>query len=285
MEIKRICVVGAGTMGHGIAQVAATSGYRVVLQDTEERFVQRGIEAIQTSLARVAKAGRIPQAEVPAILGRLSTATDLEAAAREADLVIEAVTELMNVKQDVFRRLDAACRPEVILASNTSQLSITAIASVTKRPAKVVGMHWFNPAQVMRLVEIVRGIETSDETIKVIEDISAKFGKETVVCRDSQGFITSRAIAAFMNECTRILEEGIATKEDIDKAIKLGFNHPMGPFELADLTGLDVNVHASSALCEVLGERFRPPQLLRQMVAAGRFGRKTGKGYYDYTKK
>lgn len=284
-DIRRICVVGAGTMGHGIAQVAATSGYQVVMHDVEDRFLRRGMENIRTGLARAIKAGRIGEGDSQALLGRINTTVDLNVAAKNADLVIEAVPELLDLKRDVFRRLDAICRPEVILATNTSQLSISAIASATQRPDRVVGMHWFNPPQVMKLIEIVRGIETSEETVNTITRISATLGKETVVCRDSQGFITSRAIGAFMNECARILEEGIATKEDIDKAIRLGFNHPMGPFELADMVGVDVMFHSSLSLSEVIGERFRPPQLVRQMVAAGRLGRKTGKGYYDYTGK
>ncbi len=283
-DIKRVLVVGAGTMGHGITQVAATSGLDVVMQDIEDRFVARGKENIQANLARGVKAGRMQEEDARAILGRVSTTTDLEAAAATADLVIEAVPEILNLKQDVFRRLDEACGPEIVLASNTSQLSITAIASAAKHPERGVGMHWFNPAPVMKLIEVVRGLETSSEALELILDVSKKLGKETVVCRDSQGFITSRAMGALMNECARILEEGVATKEDIDKAMKLGFNHPMGPFELTDLVGLDVLYHANTSLSEVFGDRFLPPQIMRQMFIAKRLGRKTGRGFYDYGK-
>lgn len=285
MNIDNITVIGAGIMGNGIAQVTAQNGFNTVLYDLEDRFIQRGLDAINATLQRLMKSGKIAQSDADATLKRIRTTTDLREASKDADIVIEAVPEDLDLKKSVFKQLDELCKPHTILGSNTSQFSITAIASATQRPEKVIGTHWFNPPVMMRLIEIVRGLETSDETLAAAQDLAAKLGKETVVCRDVQGFIVTRATLAIRNECYRMLEEGVATKEDIDKAVKLGLNHPMGPFELGDFVGHDTTIKALEALERAFGDRFRPTQTFRNLVAAGRLGRKTGKGWYDYTKK
>jgi 3-hydroxybutyryl-CoA dehydrogenase len=283
MEFQRIAVIGAGTMGNGIAQIAAMNGIEVGLRDVNDAAIQRGLDTIRTSLSRFIKAQKLSQAEADAAFARIHPTTDLAAAVRGAQVVIEAVPELLDLKREVFQQLDALAAPEVVLATNTSQLSITSIAAATKRPDKVIGMHFFNPPVIMRLVEIIRGLETSDATLEVIQQLSAKLGKETVVCKkDTVGFITSRAISALRMECIRIYEEGIASLEDIDKAMRLGFNHPMGPFELNDFNGLDTGYYAALSLRDAYGERFNPPQSLVQRVRAGHLGRKTGRGWYDY---
>jgi len=284
MEVRNIAVIGAGLMGHGIAQVAAQAGLRVGLRDIEEGCLQRAMANIEKSLGRFVKAGNVAQEEVPVILGRIHPTLELEEAAAAADYVIEAVTEDLELKKRVFADLDATCPGHTILASNTSQLSITVIAAATRRPSQVIGTHWFSPPAMMRLIEVVKGMQTSRETLETTLALAQRLGKETVVCKDSRGFITSRAFGAFMAECVRILEEGIASPEDIDKAIKLGFNHPMGPFELMDFGGLDVAFRAMSGLEEVYGPRFKPPQVLRTMVSAGYLGPKTGRGFYDYSR-
>lgn len=285
MEIKRLAVMGAGTMGNGIAQVAANSGLDVVMRDVDQASISRGIGLIDRSLARFVKSSRITEAQAEEIRGRIKTTTDIGEALSTADYVMEAVPELIDLKKALFKQMDELAPAQVILATNTSQCSITAIASATKNPTRVIGTHWFNPPVMMRLIEVVKGLETSDETLNVTLELCSRLGKETVVCKDSQGFITSRAIVAFRLECIRILQEGVATKEDIDKAIKLGFNHPMGPFELADFNGNDIAYNAAQQLSEVFGERFKPPTLLRNLISAGRLGRKTGKGWYEYEQK
>jgi 3-hydroxybutyryl-CoA dehydrogenase len=224
---------------------------------------------------------KISSPETKAILSRIEWTTDLEIAAKKVDLVIEAVPEKINIKKEVFIHIDHVCEDETILALNTSQFSISEIASVTRRPSKVIGMHWFVPPVLMGLIEIVKGIGTSAETTQTIQDLSRKLGKESVVCKDSPGFITTRALAALTVECVRMLEEGVATVEDIDKAIHLGLNHPMGPFQAADLSGLDTSLHAIEALAAAYGDRFLPTPTYRNMVRSGRLGRKTGNGFYS----
>lgn len=280
-NIKKVGVLGAGIMGHGITQVCAQAGCEVVLRDIDQKYLDRGLDNIKKSVGKFVEKGKMQKAEADAALGRIRTSTKL-AELKDADFIIEAIPENLNLKKETFAELDKICRPDAIFASNTSQLSITAIATAA-RPAKFIGMHWFNPPQLMRLIEVIRGLLTSDETLQVTLDFSKRLGKETVVCKDSQGFITTRAINAFRLECIRIYEEGIASIEDIDKAIKLAFNHPMGPFELADFGGLDTILAINEAMTQVFGDRFRPPQTIRKMVAAGHYGRKSGRGFYDYT--
>lgn len=284
MEIKRIAVIGGGAMGNGIAQVAATAGYEVILRDVTDAALERATGTIRKSLERVVKAGKLSSEGLEATLGRITATTDITAAA-SADYVIEAVPEQLALKQELFRELDAMCPPHTILATNTSELSVTAIAAATGRPDRVIGMHWFNPPPVMKLIEIVMGVRTSEETLRATERVSHQMGKETVVCKDAQGFITSRALTALLVECYRIYEEGLASPEDIDKAIRLGLNHPMGPLELSDYVGMDVLAHACDGMVDAFGDRFRFPQSVIKMVEAGDYGRKTGKGFYDYSKK
>jgi len=282
MEVKTICVLGAGTMGSGIAQVAAQSGYDVVLRDMSDDLLVRGMGNIQRSLERLAKAGQLEVARIEPILSRIRATTDMAAAARAAQVVIEAAPEKLELKQSIFKELDQICTPETILASNTSGISITSIASATQHRGRVIGMHWFNPAPIMRLIEIVRGLETSDETVQAVQDLSTRLGKQAVVVQDSHGFIVTRVLTPFLLECWKMLEEGIATKEDIDTAIKLGLNHPMGPFELTDFIGLDVELSVCEDMRRVFGDKFVPPQRLRQLVESGYLGRKTGRGFYKY---
>lgn len=281
-EIQTVAVLGSGTMGNGIAQVCATHGLDVRMQDVEQSLLDRAVTAIHKSLARVAKKGGIEEGQIDPILGRVSSTTDRDQAIEGADLVIEAIPENLDLKQEVFADLDAKTPDHAILASNTSNFSITAIAAATERPDQVIGMHWFNPPPVMKLIEVIRGVDTSEETVSAIEAVSRRMGKETVVCKDAQGFITTRAVIALTCEALRMLEEGVATKEDIDKAIRLGLNHPMGPLELGDLTGLDTTLHVADAMSQTYGERFLPTNTLRNLVRAGHHGRKSGRGMYDY---
>lgn len=285
MNIRSIAVIGSGNMGNGIAQVCAAAGNKVFMRDVEQRFLDKAMENVTKSLGRLVKAGKITESQVEEIKSRITATTDLELAVRDASVVIEAVPEDLELKKQLYADLDRLTPPDCILASNTSNFSITAIASATKRTDKVVGMHWFNPPPVMRLIEIVRGLETSGATIEFIQALSESLGKETVVCKDAQGFITTRAVIALSLEAYRMLEEGIATKEDIDKAIRLGLNHPMGPLELADLTGQDVTLHVAEAMSLAYGDRFKPTNTLRNLVRAGRYGRKVGKGIYNYEPK
>jgi 3-hydroxybutyryl-CoA dehydrogenase len=264
--VRRVAVLGAGTMGGGIAALLAEAGYVVFLTDPAP-------EAGERALARIAK--RAPQASVTFL------ATP-EAAAAEADLVIEAAPERMDVKLDLFRRLDGAAPAHAVLASNTSQLSITALAAATSRPSQVCGMHWFNPPERMHLVENVRGLASSDATMATVRAVAEACGKTVVEVADRQGFVSTRILAANLIEAMRMYEEGVASASDIDAAVKLGLNHPMGPLELADYVGLDVMLAIAESLTDALGERFRPPQGLRKRVDAGFLGRKSGRGYHEY---
>jgi 3-hydroxybutyryl-CoA dehydrogenase len=285
MNVQTVAVIGAGLMGSGIAQSLAMGGKSVMLYDISEEALQKGMNGIQKSLARFVKAGQLQETDVENVLGRISVTLHLDEAVKDADVVIEAVPENLELKKKVFQQLDQLSKKDAILATNTSELSVTAIAAATARPEKVIGMHWFNPAPVMKLIEIVKGIDTSEETINIIQQLSEEIGKVTVVVKDVQGFVTTRALAAHMLECMRIYEEGVASAEDIDKAVKYGLNYPMGPLELADLVGLDTMLFVSEGLVEAFGDRFRPPQILRKLVEAGHFGRKTGKGFYDHRDK
>lgn len=281
-EFNKATVVGGGLMGSGIAQVCATAGMDVVVRDIDNGALDRTKAAVAKSLGRLVKAGKIEEPAVAAIVGRISYTTDLAAAADGADIVIEAAPEDLALKQSIFKTIDERTGPDALLASNTSNLSITAIASVTSKPDRVIGMHWFNPPPVMKLIEIIRGVETSDDAVASLVALSERFGKTPVVVKDIQGFVVTRLASMFVMEAYRMLDEGVASKEDIDTAIRLGLNHPMGPFELIDLTGLDTSLRVAESMTNVFGDRFRPSATLRNMVAAGRYGRKVGKGMYEY---
>lgn len=282
MTIDSIAVIGSGIMGHGIAQVAATAGLSVQLNDISEEFLAKARANIDKSLDGGIKRGKITADDKTAILGRITFETDIAKAVKDVDLVVEAVPENIELKHSVFRQLDEATKPEAILASNTSQYSITEIASVVADPSRVIGMHWFNPPVIMKLIEIVRGLSTADAVVEAIRAFAGRVGKEIVVCKDSTGFISTRVLLALRLECYRLYEEGIASKEDIDKTLKLALGHPMGQFELADFSGLDIEPPSCESLTRAFGDRFRAPQNLLQRVKAGRLGRKTGKGWYDY---
>jgi 3-hydroxybutyryl-CoA dehydrogenase len=286
MEVKRLAVLGAGIMGAGIAQVAAQVGIEVRMRDVEDRFIDKGMDAIRKSLDRFVKKDKITLADADAAVARVKTTTDLGEAVEDVDIVIEAIPENMELKRDTFGAIDKVCAPHVIFASNTSGLSITQMASATNRADRFVGIHFFNPVPMMQLVELVKGYGTSDETLAAARDLAARMGKTSVVVKDTPGFITTRFIGVLQNEALHALAEGIASAEDIDTAMKLGMNHPMGPLELADFVGLDTLLHCMEHLYEEYGDpKYRPPFILRQMVRAGHLGRKTGKGIYDYTSK
>jgi 3-hydroxybutyryl-CoA dehydrogenase len=282
MEIKKLGVVGAGTMGNGIAQVAAQVGCDVVMSDIEMRFVEGGMKKIEAFLGKSVEKGKLDGKEKDAILGRIKGTVDMTDL-KDVDLVVEAVLEDLGLKKSVFKKLDEMCRPEVILATNTSSMSITEIAASTKRPDKVCGMHFFNPVPLMRLVEIIRGYATSDETIRVTTDLAQRMGKTTVeVKKDSPGFIVNRIMMPHFIEAIKIVEEGIASIEDVDTAVKNGLNYPMGPFELMDLTGIDIAYHVTEYLYNELNKenKWVSPNLLKTMIRSGNLGRKTGKGWY-----
>lgn len=286
MEIKKIGVVGAGTMGNGIAQLAAQIGCVVVMRDVEQRFVDNGLKSINRFLSKSVEKGKMTEDQKGEILGRITGTTEM-ADLKEVDIVIEAVIEDLNLKKSVFKELDGICRPEVILATNTSSMSITEIAVATQRPDKVVGMHFFNPVPLMRLVEVIRAYQTSDETVQITTDLARKMGKETVeVKKDSPGFIVNRIMIPHFIEAINIVQEGIATPEDVDKAVKLGLNYPMGPFELMDLTGLDIAKFVADYFYNELNKESKwvAPNLLKTMLRANRLGRKTGAGWYEYKK-
>jgi 3-hydroxybutyryl-CoA dehydrogenase len=283
MEIKMIGVVGAGQMGSGIAEVAISSGFDVLMRDVAMEAVQKGRSRIVKDLDRRIQKGKMTEAEKETTLLRLSTTIKLEDFGK-CDFVIEAAVENIPLKWDIFKKLDEVTQKEAILASNTSSISITRIASVTKRPDRVIGMHFFNPAPVMKLMEIIRGLVTSDETFRITRDLSLKMGKAPLEANDFPGFISSRLIFSFMNEAVYTLYEGLGKAEDIDAIMKMGANHPMGPLELADLVGLDTCLAVMSVLQEAFGDKYRPCPLLTKYVEAGYLGVKTGRGFYEYEK-
>ncbi len=281
-EIHCVAVLGAGTMGQGIAHVSALAGYETHLFDVQAEALERAKGHIHGNLDKGVEKGKVTVEAAAAAKANLHLNTELGAAVQSAELVIEAVPERVQLKIETFERVAAACPPEAIFASNTSGLSITEMAGASDRPERFAGMHFFNPVHIMKLVEIIRGLQTSDDTLDTIRQVSERMGKETVLVNESPGFVTSRINALIGNEACRMLQEGVASPEDIDKALKLGLNHPMGPFEMADLVGLDVRLSILEYLHKTLGETYRPAQPIVQRVRAGHLGRKTGQGFYKY---
>jgi len=282
MEVRNLSVIGAGVMGTGIAHVSALGGIHTTLVDISLEILEKAFTKIKGRLQKGVELKSIHQGMMEQALSRLKLEVDLEKGVREADMVIEAVPEKIELKLEIFQKMGQLCKKDAICASNTSALSITEIAGATGQPEKCIGMHFFNPVHLMRLVEIVRGLETSDDTYEVTKGVAEIMGKETVEVKESPGFVTSRINALIGNEAFYLLQEGVASAEDIDKALKLGLNHPMGPFELVDLVGLDIRLSVLEFLHQRLGEKYRPCPLLVKYVNAGRLGRKTGKGVYDY---
>ena len=277
-----IGVIGAGTMGNGIAQTAAGAGFEVILNDVSSEYLERGIANIGKSLDRFVKKETITEGDKSETLGRIKTTSNIDEL-QDCTMVVEAATENFEVKQQIFQKLDHICGPDAILSSNTSSISITKIAGVTKRPDKVIGMHFFNPVPLMKLVEVIRGIATSDETYSAVKELSEKLGKVPVECNDYPGFVSNRVLMPMINEAIFALHEGVATRESIDEIMKLGMNHPMGPLTLADFIGLDVCLAILNVLHEGLGDpKYRPCPLLRKYVDAGWLGRKSGRGFYEY---
>lgn len=285
MTTTRIAVLGAGTMGHGIAQTAAASGIEVALRDIDEKAIEKGVSSIRRGLDKAVEKGKIAPDAARAALARVRTTTDLASAVQDADVVVEAIPERLELKRAIFRDVRERARRDAVLATNTSSLPIGSIAEALPddERARLVGMHFFNPVPVMKLVEVIRGPRTSDAAVRTVVELARTMGKETILVRDSPGFATSRLGIATGLEAIRMLEEGVASAEDIDKAMVLGYNHPMGPLRLTDLVGLDVRLHIADGLAKSLGPRFDPPALLCRMVAEGKLGQKSGEGFYRWT--
>ena len=283
MDIRKICVLGAGVMGHGIAQVCAQAGYQVNLQDIKDELAQAGINKIRKFLAGGVERKKMTQAEADAILNRIKVMTDLKEAVNDVDIIIEAIVEDIDIKKDVFRELDQICGEDTIFASNTSAQSITEMAMATKRPDKFIGMHWFNPPQLMRGIEVIVHDRTSKDTLDILVNLCNKLGKEPGVCKDSPGFIVNRLLQIWYNESLNMYDEGIAEPSDIDTALKAGYSFRMGPFELRDMVGMDVALASTGThYRELMREQFRPPRCLIMKVKAGELGRKSGRGFYEY---
>ena len=280
--IRQISVIGSGTMGRGIAYLSAVAGYDTVIHDVEAGALDAAKANVESTLRKGVEKNKLSESEATAALERLHTVAELEPAVSGADLIIEAVPEDLELKVELFSQADIFCAPETIIASNTSSISITKLASHVERRDRFVGMHFFNPPHVMKLIEIVRGDRTADETIDQVREVAEKMGKTAIVVRDSPGFATSRLGVAIGLEAIRMLEEGVASAEDIDRAMELGYNHPMGPLRLTDLVGLDVRLGIAEYLASTLGPRFEPPQLLRELVAEGKLGKKSGQGFYQW---
>lgn len=283
MDVKTIGVIGAGTMGRGIAYAAALGGYRTILEDVMPETLDKGMTWIRQSLDEGVQRCKVEAAARDAALALIETSSSVENVCREADFLIEAVPEEMELKLELFTLFDKFAKPQAVLASNTSSLSVAEMAEMTYRPELCVGMHFFNPVSKMRLIEIVKAPKTSEETIKICKEVGQRMGKEVIIVKESPGFITTRVNALIGNEAFAMLEAGIASAEDIDKALKLGLNHPMGPFELVDLVGLDVRLNILEYLHSTLGEKYKPNPLIKKLVAEGRLGRKSGRGVYDYS--
>jgi 3-hydroxybutyryl-CoA dehydrogenase len=283
MAIEKITVIGAGTMGHGIAQVAAQAGYEVILEDVGDDLTARALGRIEENLRKGVERGKVTQDEMRSTLARVTASSDLNAAVADADLIIEAIIEKLDVKRELFSGLDRACKPSAILATNTSSLSIKDIASATGRADRVIGTHFFNPVHIMKLLEVVVTPDTSQATLEGVLEVAARMGKEPITVKDFPGFATSRLGVALGLEAMRMLEHGVASADDIDKAMVLGYNHPMGPLRLTDLVGLDIRLSIADYLYEKLGsEVFRPPEILRRKVSEGKLGKKTGEGFYQW---